>query len=237
MMRFSDQTILVIAPHPDDEVFGCGGLISRAKREGAKVHVLYMTVGTTQDFSRRGVSTQDERLAEIERVAKRLGFDNYRIAFPGNNFHLRLDMVPQKDLIHAIERGAEISLESLQPSMVITCSPHDYNQDHRAVHEATITATRPAAPDVKSFQPLVLMYDHPSNGWTGRETVHAKNLFIALDEQDLTAKLEALKLYPSQLKHSNNPLSVDAVHTLATLNGFMCGTRYAEAFFVKRIVV
>lgn len=237
MISFAHQTLLVIAPHPDDEVIGCGGLISRAKREGGRVYVLYMTVGTTQDFSARGVSTEDERLQEIERVAKHFGLDGYRLAFPGNAHHLRLDTVPQKDLIHAIERGPDISLEALKPLMVITCSPHDYNQDHRAVHEATITATRPASPEIKSFQRLVLTYDHPSNAWTGRETIQSKNLFVALSPEDMEAKLEALKLYPSQLKHSNNPLSVDAVETLALLNGFMCGSKYAEAYFTKRLVV
>lgn len=36
---------LIISPHPDDEVFGCGGLIARKKRLGAKVYLLMLTEG------------------------------------------------------------------------------------------------------------------------------------------------------------------------------------------------
>ncbi len=236
-MKFNDQRILILAPHPDDEVFGCGGLVHRAKREGAKVFVLFMTVGTTKDFSRRGVSTHDERIREVKRVARFLKFDGYRLAFPGNQFHLRLDTVAQKDLVHEIERGKDISLEELRPTMILTCSSYDYNQDHRAVHDATITAARPAAPEVKHLPRLVLTYNLPSSAWTGREMVQPPNFLVELTAEDVDAKVEALKLYASQLKHDNNPLSLEAVRTLARLNGLMCGVPYAEGFFIKRLMV
>ena len=37
--------IVVVAPHPDDEVLGCGGLIQQACAVGAEVHVIYLTSG------------------------------------------------------------------------------------------------------------------------------------------------------------------------------------------------
>lgn len=229
--------MLVIAPHPDDEVFGCGGLIHRAKQEGARVFVLYLTVGTTQDFSKPGRSTQTERIKEIKRVASLLGFDGYRIAFPGNQFHLRLDAVAQKDIIHEIERGQGISLEAIRPSIVLTSPLQDYNQDHRAAHQATITATRPAAPSVKHFSRLVLTYELPSKAWTGEPAVPPKNCFVTLSADNLRAKLAALKLYRSQLKHENSPQSVAGLRTMARMNGLLSGTRYAEGFVLKRLVV
>ncbi len=38
-------TILVIMPHPDDETFACGGMIARAKADGAFVYVMVMSAG------------------------------------------------------------------------------------------------------------------------------------------------------------------------------------------------
>lgn len=237
MMNFKDQRVLVLAPHPDDEVLGCGGLISRFKREGAEVFVLYMTVGTTKDFSRKGLSTQDERVKEIEKVAAYLRFDGYRIAFPGDDYHLKLDAVPQKDLINEIERGDDISLEATKPTIVVTPSSFDYNQDHNAVCEATIAATRPTPPKYKAFQPLVLTYELPYGSWTTLDTVPHPSFFVALQEEDLRAKEKALTLYRSQLKNAKGPLSVHGISVLANMRGFQSGVELAEAFFLKRNVV
>ena len=43
--------ILVVAPHPDDEVLGCGGLIDQAVAAGAEVHVAIMTNGDASELS------------------------------------------------------------------------------------------------------------------------------------------------------------------------------------------
>ena len=37
--------ILVIAPHPDDEIIGCGGLLIGMKKKGAKLGIIYLTDG------------------------------------------------------------------------------------------------------------------------------------------------------------------------------------------------
>ena len=45
------ERILVVAPHPDDEALGCGGLIQQAVANGAEVHVLLMTNGDASQFA------------------------------------------------------------------------------------------------------------------------------------------------------------------------------------------
>jgi len=42
----STDSLLIIAPHPDDEILTCGGLIQQAIEDGAKVHILYITNGS-----------------------------------------------------------------------------------------------------------------------------------------------------------------------------------------------
>lgn len=237
MFELSELKALVIAPHPDDEVFGCGGLIHRIKEAYGKVYVLYMTVGTTADFSAKGCSTEDERVQEVDEVAKFLGIDGYAIAFRGDRYHLKLDTVPQRELVHAIERSPEISLQSLQPDVVLTPSNADYNQDHRAVSSATMAAVRPSSPRQKPFQPLVLTYELPYHQWNIAENLSSPSLFVRLDDHTLQAKLAALELYRSQLKATDSPLSLRGVETLARYRGLRCGAKAAEAFQIKRLVI
>jgi LmbE family N-acetylglucosaminyl deacetylase len=41
----ADDHIVIVAPHPDDEILGAGGLIQQARAVGAEVHVIYLTSG------------------------------------------------------------------------------------------------------------------------------------------------------------------------------------------------
>ena len=41
------KNILVIAPHPDDEVLGCGGVMTKYAGAGHKVYVLIMSRGVS----------------------------------------------------------------------------------------------------------------------------------------------------------------------------------------------
>lgn len=237
MGPLKSRTLLIIAPHPDDEIFGCGGLIRRIKKDGGKVYVLYLTVGTTQDFSRKGKSTRDERMREIERVAKFMKFDGYRVAFPGNNYHLKLDTLPQKDLIHEIERGVGISIEATRPTTLAIPSGYDYNQDHRAANRAGVTASRPVPGHFKHLVPTVLEYEFPYFSWTSETNLPSPNIFVALDKGALAKKLNALALYKSQMKVQNGPISVEGARRLALLRGIHSGTDAAEAFTLRRTFV
>jgi LmbE family N-acetylglucosaminyl deacetylase len=236
MLSLHRQRLLIIAPHPDDEVLGCGGLIHRCKHEGGEVYVLFLTVGTTPDYTARGFSTEEERRREVEHVAKLLQYDGYRFAFPGDH-HLRLDALPQRELIETIENGPELSLKTIQPTLVLTTLPTDYNQDHRAAAVATITASRPQPPTYKSLQRCILHYEIPPASWTILPDDEERTTYVELTEEDLRAKREALELYASQLKHPEAPISLHGIQTLAELRGLQCGARYAEAFSLKRLLL
>jgi LmbE family N-acetylglucosaminyl deacetylase len=46
-----NDRVLILAPHPDDETVGCGGIIQQAKRSGAGVRVVYLTNGDNNQFA------------------------------------------------------------------------------------------------------------------------------------------------------------------------------------------
>ncbi len=45
MINFKNEKLLVIAPHADDEILGCYGLIKKVKKLGGKVYVQILTIG------------------------------------------------------------------------------------------------------------------------------------------------------------------------------------------------
>jgi len=48
----SGERLLVLAPHPDDEVLAAGGLMGRVAREGGEVRVVSLTSGTPLTWRR-----------------------------------------------------------------------------------------------------------------------------------------------------------------------------------------
>lgn len=47
----SDDRILILAPHPDDEAIGCAGIIQQALQVGAQVKICYLTNGDHNQFA------------------------------------------------------------------------------------------------------------------------------------------------------------------------------------------
>lgn len=238
MITLDKASLLVVAPHPDDEVIGCGGLISKVKSQGGQVAVLFMTVGDAQDFTNGGrVSTSRARQDEIKQVASHLQFDQWRIALPGDQYHLQLDQVPQKQLIHEIERGEEISLEVSRPTILAIPRLDDYNQDHRATALAAIAACRPAPAADKYTPPLIISYEMPMNAWTPAPLVSQANLVIALTPEQLQHKLDGMNLYRSQVRDAGHPRHVDSLAALAHLRGSLIGTAAGEAYYCHKLTV
>lgn len=235
VLKLDKQKLLVIAPHPDDEVIGCGGLIKKTKDSGGKVYVLFLTVGDTKDFSQKGLSTSNQRLKEIESVAKFLKFDNYHIAFAGNDYHLKLDLLGKNALMNAIERESLVSIERTKPTMVAFPSVNSYNQDHRIAAQATHAALRPAPSNSKYLVETVLEYEEPADSWALKPNLES-NFFVPLTEAELSAKLKALKLYKSQLRFAPNLRSPEIVRVFAQARGALCGHKYAEGYRSFRII-
>ena len=235
-MDFKKQKLLVIAPHPDDEVIGCGGLIAKIKDAGGQVYVLFLPFGDSRDFTSKGLSTTKERKQEIEEVAKFLKFDNYDFAFPGNEYHLKLDILGQKALMDSIERESKVSIEKVKPTIIAFTSPLSYNQDHRIAAMAAHASTRPAPYRTKHFVKNVLSYEEAADQWTLENNMKI-NLFLPLNQTEIDAKVKSLKLYKSQLRPAPNLRSVQAMVTLAKLRGHQSGTNFAEAFVSYRNLI
>lgn len=228
MLDWAELRVLVIAPHPDDEVIGCGGTITKVKGAGGSVFVHFLTVGDTHDLSDAGFSGAEERAVETQAVMDLMGVDGHAITFVGDEHHLRLDAMAQHDLVTAIECASPMSVQAVQPNLVVLPSFESYNQDHRAAARATMTALRPKGSHLHE-PAMVWVYEQPADQWNPGATV-TPDIFVELDDENLSKKLDALKLYASQWREPPNPRSAAALRGLASLRGSQAGTRLAEAF-------
>ena len=229
------QRLLVISPHADDESFGCAGLIAKIKDLGGEVYVLVMSVGDLKLYDgRKDVVPGETRKKEFAQVADYLKIDGYDIAFTDAESHLRLDAVPQRDLINVIEKKSTVSLDKIQPSMV-ALPAISYNQDHVATFKAGFTACRPHDPMVKSFPAIVISYDNQTLFWNTDYDKFHPNLYVDITKY-LKIKLKALSMHKSQLRHSPHHCSIENMEYMARVRGHEISVTAAEAFVCHRFV-
>jgi LmbE family N-acetylglucosaminyl deacetylase len=119
---------LVLAPHPDDEVLGCGGLAARLAASGGVVRVLWLSDGGGNAVGEARAERTALRRQEAEAAAKVLGLVAGR--------HLAL---PDGRLAHHREEITKALAEELsegRPEIVLVPSPLESSVDHRATFRA-----------------------------------------------------------------------------------------------------
>ena len=219
-----DHTVLVIAPHPDDEVLGCGGVVARHAANGDEVHVVIVTRGIPELFA----SSHVEKAREEARAASELlGVSNLRfLDFPAP----RLNVVANHELADCIRA----IINATQPSTVYMPHHGDLHADHRAVHRATLVAARPlsACPVLK-----LLSYECPSETeWGSSEYCFIPTVFVDISSY-LQSKQKALACYQSQLEAPPHSRSLQTIEHLARLRRSTISVDAAEAFVLVREIL
>lgn len=232
----SKQRLLVVAPHPDDESFGCAGTMARIKSLGGEVYVMVCSLGDLKHYDGKDTDVSGTtRSDELENVMNYLKVDDYDVLYRDAESHLRLDAIPRRDLIAHIERDSKLAYDRLQPTMV-AIPVSSYNQDHEAVFRAAFTAARPGVPSVKPFQPIIIGYNNTSLFWSlEREKFHP-NFYVDISDF-LEQKLTALAMHESQMRDDIHHSSVKNVEYTARLRGSEISVAAAEGYMVFRHVL
>lgn len=217
------RKILVIAPHPDDEVLGVGGAIAKHAKKGDEVYLCVVTKAYTPDWSEEFLKNRQK---EIKKANKILGVKNtYFLDFPT----VKLDTVPQKELSEAISNV----VNKVRPAVVYIPHRGDVNKDHRLVFETAVVALRPKP---RSVVRKVLSYETLSETeWAAppTEDVFAPNVYVDISDT-LKTKLNAMSAYKSELKKYPHPRSLEGITALANKRGIEAGLKAAEAFMLVR---
>ena len=135
----TENSVIVVAAHPDDEVLGCGGTIARLARSGRSIHVLLMADGESarsKNVERTSKTLLAARNDNAVRAGKILGVASVeQLAMPDN----RMDKLDLLDVVKSIEEF----INRHHPHTLFTHHSGDVNIDHRIVHDAVIAACRP----------------------------------------------------------------------------------------------
>jgi|TARA_R110000782_G_scaffold250863_1_gene338321 LmbE family N-acetylglucosaminyl deacetylase len=202
---------LIIAPHIDDDVLGCGGIID------SNTMVLYCGMDEKHIPNR---PDSFDRLNEAEDVSE----------FLGNQYHVLDNKVNQYKLQDLLS-SFEIFISEQKPEEIYIPHP-SYNQDHRVTYEAVLTALRPH--DKNFFVKKVLVYEQPHVFlWDYSDNINGAikpNYFVPID---IERKIKAYKLMPTQVRSFRSP---ETLRSMAQLRGQQSNNEYAEAFQIIRWV-
>ena len=212
------KKILIVSPHADDEILGCGGYMISEIAKGSQVHVVYGTVGGIG-----GALEMERRKKEIEKVSSVLGF-SYSIMTYGKD--AEMDTMRDKDIISYIDA----KIKEIEPDEVFVnyASRH---QDHKKMYECTLAAMR-----LKEgyMPPFFALYEYPFI--TGVEMPNGGYMYFDITDI-IDEKVKAFEMYESQIKKSPSPLNEDGIRAIASLRGIESGLKYAELFYVQRQIM
>ena len=221
----SIERALVIAPHPDDEVLGCGGTIARLAAMGRHVEVVIATQGKPPRFD----TSQVERVqAEARQAHELLGvarthFLDFEAA--------ALDCLPRAELNEGI---AAVVAES-RPDTLFLPFLGDLHFDHGLIFEAAMVAARPVG---AHYPRRILAYETVSEtNWAAPYLTppFQPHVFIDISEH-LDQKIEAFGCFESQVRPFPNERSFETLRALAQVRGSCVSRRAAEAFVLIREV-
>lgn len=210
--------IVVLAPHMDDEVIGCGGTLYRHLRSGAEVTVVFLTDGRAGSGKLLHLSGEERKNHERELVETRK-----------REAHQAMNVLGIKNVIFLDDEEANLSstkelrdkvrriLDSIRPDTVYLPFFLEEHPDHRAASQILLDAT----------EGTQLKFDCVAfEVWT---PLFPNCLVEIHDVVDI--KKRAIQCYQSQLADA------DYLHTCLGLNAFRSSALldnkggYVEAFF------
>ena len=221
------ERILVIAPHADDEILGCGALMAKMAKEGKKVFVLVCTNASVGGPERFSIEEVDGIRAEAREAHASIGVEKtYFLELPAP----ALDAYPGYKV--SLERSKVIA--ECEPDTVFIPHRGDSHKDHGRIHDAAMVACRPRGNyKVKH----VYAYETLSETEWGepiQSEMFVPTKFYSFTEEEFAEKLKAMSFFKSQLAPFPNSRSLEAIEALGKYRGACISKMRAEAFEVLR---
>ena len=215
----SEQKILVVSPHPDDETLGCGGTLLRHMREGDKTYWLNVTdINVETGWAEEKVMV---RRNELEKVNAAYTFvDSINLSLPP----AELDTFPFRQIVEKVGNV----VQSIGATTIYTPYAHDVHTDHQIVARAINACIKwyryPSVKRVLSYETLSET-DFKVN-W---DVVFRPNTYVDISAT-LEDKLKIMEMYDSEIEPFPFPRSTKAIRALAYLRGSQSGFEAAEGF-------
>lgn len=217
------EKVIVFAPHPDDDLIGCGGSISKHIKQGNEVTIVYMTSGDAGSLKYSKQELVKIRETEAKNATKILGVDDL-IFLRNADGYLEYN---KENLVKIID-----VIRDKKPNIAYIPHKNDAHKDHMKTNELVLEAIgRASGPWFQECKgkpwsvEIVLCYEV----WTPlQEFSYVEDIteFIEL-------KIKALGQHKSQIQDIQYD---EAVKGLNRYRGIMTGKgKYCECFQVLKI--
>jgi LmbE family N-acetylglucosaminyl deacetylase len=219
----------VIAPHPDDETFGCGGTIATLAASGLDVCVQLIVQHGINTGGPSVAHVTADRGREFALACSKLGVSDYHIMIKDGDHRDTLHTNTAR-LVELIESGSPISIDRVRPQLVFLPTRGAFHQDHQVAHQAAFAACRNRGaghhtPDV------ILGYQCPEDSWSS----HPEQTTCTVDvTHHYGQKQDAIECYRYQTKPDPHLRSPSAIERADAVQGAAIGVQYAESFVTYR---
>jgi len=114
------MTILIVAPHPDDEIWGTGGLLIQSQKNKEKVTVVYITTGAL-----RNENKQKEKLREeaVKKIGVLLGIKQIFLRYPERS-------LIEKNTAIKVKNSLEKIIKKEKPNKIFVTAYEGGHPDH-----------------------------------------------------------------------------------------------------------
>lgn len=184
------KKILVLVPHPDDEVLGIGGLLINLANNNYSIIVIAVTNGEAayKNTNNLGII----RVQEQSNALKQLG------VFPKNVFRLNIPdneiSLNKSKIFNRLKNWLTPSTHIFAPWIM------DFHPDHKALGEIATNLAQ------QNKLPLSYYFFWTWHYFTPSELSHLPLKIFHFDNKTLKQKQLALNMHHSQLEHHDAPI-------------------------------
>jgi len=219
------KRVLIVAPHPDDEVLGAGGTIAKYSAQGHEVFVLMVSGHLPPIYSRQ---VYEETVSEAYLAFSVLGVERSEF------LEIPATMIGDQPL-HEVNGRISKVVSDFNPHIVL-CPYPDRHVDHRLVFDSVMVATRPVGVG-RDIQIIAAYETLSETHWNAPhiEPNFTPNWVVDISDH-ISKKLDALACYKSQISEFPGPRSLEAVEALSKFRGTQAGFGYGEGFHIVRMI-
>lgn len=213
--------ILVISPHTDDELFGCGGTLLKIKNN-CDIKIAVMSCSDRYLSHLKRTVTEDEQWNEFVECARHLSTERPE-KFESKK---RLEEIQEYKIVRWLDK----LILDYQPNTVFIPEP-SYHQEHQLVYRSAIAACRPTFGN-RSIE-NVFLYEIPTSTWSGAQQIFKPNVYVDISNQ-IENKLQIFKdVYKIQYtQEKRNLLGEKGIRSHAKYRGIEASQEYSESFML-----
>jgi len=199
--------VIILAPHPDDEILGCFGAIKEHIKNNDNVVIVYMTFGEKGDINISSEDMKVIRKKEVQRVLTYLGINSkYFLSLPDGKVE------PNEDSIRKLLQ----IIKTVDPKIIYSPNLDEAHRDHQNTSKILNTYIKK-----NPLNEIILRYYEI---WTPLKKF---NLIIDISKA-IDEKRNLIDYYSSQLQKIRYH---DAIISLNRYRGIMTGVgEYCEVY-------